>query len=437
MAATKPETTKKRDLTSNVTAGFKTALAASISAVDTTLMIDPGTVGMLPNPFSPFQLYVGEEDMLVTAVSGSTLTVQRGQGRTEARAHSAGDPITLEIFTQVSAGTCMSPSRPVFITTTTDIGDTLNINDLAETNSNEYVIDNFRVVRSGGPAINYGNVEELILTAGSAIDTTIVNMPAAAPFLPIIAFDGNSPDLEFDPNDSTVATGDMFKIFGSVDNDNIIVRQVPSVLGNTRRFPFEMANVEFLKVRGGDGFDDIVNYSGDLGLPSVRSLLEGQGGNDILLGGITQDNINEITNENRNVDVIAGGAGADYLAGSFAGSLIDNGITPDPMPLPKKDRVKVPMVPAANRSDGDDFLFADVDLTSTSSGIPIPHPPRTRRPAGRWIGTKLCISNWWAGYCCCMNGALSDGGACKNVITWLQAHIISGGNRSQSENLTR
>ncbi len=236
-------------------------------------------------------------------------------------------------------------------------------------------------------------------------------MPAAAPFLPIIAFDGNSPDLEFDPNDSTVATGDMFKIFGSVDNDNIIVRQVPSVLGNTRRFPFEMANVEFLKVRGGDGFDDIVNYSGDLGLPSVRSLLEGQGGNDILLGGITQDNINEITNENRNVDVIAGGAGADYLAGSFADSVIDN--------------------------DGDDFLFADVDLTSTSSGIAIPDPPGLGDFLNGGTGRNSAFQIGGLDIVAGINGALTDGGACKDVITWLRAKINSGGNQSASQNLNQ
>ena len=47
-----------------------------------------------------------------------------------------------------------------------------------------------------------------------------------------------------------VNPGDMFKVFGTADNDNIIVGE----RGAVPRAPFEIASVEFLKVRGGDGF---------------------------------------------------------------------------------------------------------------------------------------------------------------------------------------
>ena len=41
-----------------------------------------------------------------------------------------------------------------------------------------YVIDATSVTRIGDPTINYANVEELIVSAGSANDVAMVNMPA-------------------------------------------------------------------------------------------------------------------------------------------------------------------------------------------------------------------------------------------------------------------
>ena len=71
------------------------------------------------------------------------------------------------------------------------------------------------------------------------------------------------------------------------------------------------------------------------------------------------------------------------------------------------------------------------------TGIAIPDPPGLGDLLDGGTGRNSAFQIGGLDIVAGINGALSDGGACKNVITWLQAHIISGGNQSPSENLNQ
>ncbi|MBI2477321.1 MAG: hypothetical protein HYV60_01320, partial [Planctomycetia bacterium] len=307
-----------RTIIYNATAGFSTALMGGSSAAATTVTIPLMTIPNLPAA-TPFQINVEGEDMLVNSVTTNaasmSLMVTRGA---DAVAHANNDAVVLEVFTHVTSGSCVA--APVFIKqeATIDVWDSLNISDAGEAMAHAYEIDNNSVDRSGGPSVAYMSIEALNLFAGSAVDAASVTMPTAPftianPALPsIVSFDGGGTD----------------------GADKIIVGS--KATDPATRSPFEINEVEFVKLRGGNaspvlpnsdtGFDDLVNMTG------ARGLLEGFAGNDIHFGG-------------SDIDVIAAGAGADFLAG--------NG--------------------------GNDYLFADVDLVNTT---PVTGVERIPDPTG-------------------------------------------------------
>ena len=277
--------TESNRIFNNVTAGFGTTLLNTITAAATTVTIPLISIPELPAA-TPFQINIEGEDMLVNSVttnaSSIDLLVTRGAG---AESHASNAPVVLEVFTYVRAGVCMAAPLQVLQQEETLLGDSLIISDAGETTGHAYAIDNDSVDRVGGPSVAYMGIQVLDLLAGSEVDTASVTMPTAAPSLPfVITFDGGAPNTI--PAPPATNGADMFKIFGTSGADKIIV-------GNkTRdpmapRSPFEINQVEFVKLRGGDaatpnsdtGFDDLVNMTG------ARSLLEGFEGNDILIGG--------------------------------------------------------------------------------------------------------------------------------------------------------
>lgn len=387
-----------RSIIHNATAGFSTSLMGGISAAATTVTIPLITIPSMPAA-TPFQINVEGEDMLVNSVTTNaasiSLMVTRG---TSAIAHPDNAPVVLEVFTNVTSGSCVA--APVFIKQEAmfDVGDSLNISDAGEAMAHSYDIDNNSVDRMGGPSVAYMAVEELNLSAGTAIDAASVTMPTAPftianPALPsIVTFDGGSPTGI--PNQPPAKNeADMFKIYGTDGADKIIVgikATEPAI-----RSPFEINEVEFVKLRGGvasavlpntdTGFDDLVNMTG------ARGLLEGFAGNDIHFGG-------------SDVDVIAAGAGADYLAGN----------------------------------NGNDYLFADADLVDTTpvTGVErIPDPTGLGDLLDGGAGDNTGFQKGRLDIASGISGALFDGGACKNVITWLKAQIVGTGGGSTGETL--
>ncbi|MBP86637.1 MAG: hypothetical protein CMJ64_07975, partial [Planctomycetaceae bacterium] len=275
---------------------------------------------------------------------------------------------TRDVFTGADVGHpfgCPATPGPLTILgpATVDEGDTLTISDASEPTAHTYAIDGDSVTRDGGLAINYSAIEELELFAGAANDTVEVDMAAAGALPSVVAFDGGG------QIGVGVNAGDMFKVFGTAAADNMIIGVITADPGP--RSPFEVADVEFIKARGLDGNDDIINDT------MARSLLEGMGGDDILVGG-------------SDIDIIVGGGGQDYLDGR----------------------------------GGNDFLFADVNFLSTSSGTIIADDAVGE---GDFLdGGPGIDSAAQSGPCDRIDnieGLLLDGGGQKNVITWLRAQI--------------
>ena len=242
-------------------------------------------------------------------------------------------------------------------------GDTLTISDASEVTAHTYAIDGDSVTRDGGLSIGYSAIEELELFAGSANDTAEVDMAAAGALPSVVAFDGGG-DVP-----APINGGDMFKVFGTAGDDNMIVGVITADPGP--RSPFEVADVEFIKARGLDGDDDIVNDT------AARSLLEGMGGNDTLVGGSS-------------IDILVGGGGLDYLDGR----------------------------------GGNDFLFADVNLLTTTSGEIIDDDPVGQGDFIRGgAGSNTAAQIGPCDSIVSINTRLLDGGGQKDVLTWLQAQI--------------
>jgi hypothetical protein len=70
-------------------------LASSITSADTTLALQSGGGSLFPSP--PFLITIDDEILRVTAKTGDTLTVSRGQEGTIPASHNAGSPVELRI----------------------------------------------------------------------------------------------------------------------------------------------------------------------------------------------------------------------------------------------------------------------------------------------------------------------------------------------------
>jgi hypothetical protein len=292
-------------------------------------------------------------------------------------------PSTRNIYTGADVGQlfgCPATPTPLVLLGPAPFaqGDTLTISDAGEAVAHKYMIDGDSVVRRDGSptfatvsfTVDYTAIEELELSAGSANDVVEVDMAAAGSLPSVVAFDGGG------QMGAGVNAGDMFKVFGTAGDDNMLFGPITADPGPRR--PFEVNDVEFIKGRGLAGNDDIINDT------PARSLLEGNAGNDILVGG-------------PDIDILAGGGGQDYLSSR----------------------------------GGNDFLFADVDLLSTSSGIIIDDDAAGQ---GDFVdGGANTDSAAQRGPCDRVDnieGTLIDGGGQKNVITWLQAQIAALNNAS-------
>jgi len=263
---------------------------------------------------------------------------------------------TLVTDTASVDGQCNPVVVPLLVTNP-PFGDSLNLFDTNQVADRIYSLNSAQVARDDGLVLTFTEIQQFELNAGSGDDLLNVQMPG----LPsVVQFNGG-------------LGSDQLDIIGSAGVDRISVDAITDLPVHR---PFEIAFVEKLRVRGGDGDDVVVNRVG------IPTLLEGQNGADILVGsGAT--------------DVIFGGAGVDTLIGGA----------------------------------GDDFLFPDHEYDGTLQGIvtvadgdvsaggtgndgaaPLNSPAAT-------LATLDSV---------CSIETLFDGGAKKDVITWLQARLLFG-----------
>ncbi len=185
-----------------------------------------------------------------------------------------------------------------------EVGDTLNFNDQLTTDGITYHLNPTSLLRENAAhvviSISYDKIEEIGVRSGSGNDQLIVDFPFY--LLPSVL----SPIVTFSADGNTETGPDQLTLLGSGADDSMIVGPTAS----NPRYPFEVLDVEFLYLVGGDGNDVIVNDTNP-GVPSlgVPSLIDGGNGNDILVGGT-------------NVDVIFGGAGIDAVLGNLGSDFL-------------------------------------------------------------------------------------------------------------------
>jgi len=263
-------------------------------------------------------------------------------------------------------------------------GDTLNVSDDSQNTDKQYAVNSNTVSRSdrtvSPPALEmwltYQNVELLSLTAGNGSDRIGADLTQGA--LPtVVTFDGGDPAIVTGSTAVPVPATDQFIVRGSVGDDRITVGDLTTD-PNTRS-PFEVANIECLHLLGGDGDDHIVNntqtaiHPTNPAITGVPSVIEGQAGDDVLVGA-------------NSTDVIFGGAGVDALFGR----------------------------------GGDDFLFSDIDIDGAESA-----ENGDLLDGGDEVTATPGDSAAQVGMDFVRNvETLVDAGAVKDAFTWLRAQIL-------------
>ncbi|MCU0963289.1 MAG: dockerin type I domain-containing protein, partial [Pirellulaceae bacterium] len=263
-----------------------------------------------------------------------------------------------------------SPATVEVSTIELRVGDRLTAIDSDSVIARDYLVTSAFVAQVGGPVFQYSDVQQVELIAGAGDDTLRVSAPMTGALGPVIVtFDG-------------AAGNDHAIINGSAGDDQLIVG---SAYSGTRHLQ-EIANTEFLWVRAAAGNDFVMNETIP---PSVPSLLEGDGlgipgrFDDTLIGGDA-------------TDLIFAGRGEDVLIGR----------------------------------GGNDFLYADTDFDGVGGGV-LYLTEATDETLGDVLeggaGTNSAAQVGALDRVGGINGTLLDGGACKDVITWLKAQIVSLG----------
>jgi hypothetical protein len=304
-------------------------------------------------------------------------------------------------LTPAGALTCDTTFQ--FGNTAVATGDTLNVLDTAQTTGQRYDITINAVVRDGGPAIVRQEVETINLETGSGNDQVLAILPergspppmnAPPVFLPLGAV------ITIDTNGSNMGQ-DFVEIRGTTGNDTILVgpdAPDPNAL-TPNVWPFEIRDVEFLRVRGRGGADHIGNET------STPSLLEGGEVNDPVGPPSppmpTTADIEDILVGGTGNDTLVGGSGIDALFGREGNDVLfsdaDVGSETDPNnPQDTQDEVEF--------RDNGDLL----------NGGPQTPTPTVVGDAAAQFGTNDQV---------CNVERLLDGGARKDVLTWLRAII--------------
>ena len=202
-------------------------------------------------------------------------------------------------------------------------------------------------------------IESIHVIGGSGDDALTIHSDipiTAASTGMVISFDGRGGE-------------DLFRIVGTDFDDRITIRS-PIGFGSPRA-PFEIENVEFVRVDGFGGDDQIVNKT------SARSVLNGGDGDDVLVGGSSSD-------------LITGGAGIDALFGCEGDDIL----------LPDQ---------AFGDNEPDPMIVADGELIDGG-----PEDSLSPGDIAIQVGEDFVFNI----------ESLGDGGAAKDVRTWIRAIFI-------------
>ncbi|MCA9140296.1 MAG: hypothetical protein KDB00_26175, partial [Planctomycetales bacterium] len=208
----------------------------------------------------------------------------------------------------------------------------------------------------GNEVFETNAIERINVISGSADD--LMTVSSSLPF--DITQTGQR--VSFDGGAGT----DKFEVLGTAGDDQITIGNLAGV-----NEPFEVGGVEYLRIEGNAGDDQLVNRT------SITSVINGLGGSDTMLGGSGQD-------------LLTGGAGIDFLFGR----------------------------------GGNDVLFTDQDLGNDTPLIEddeiIDGGSETSIPTG-----DVCVQLGLDEIRNCE--LLSDGGGNKDVLTWLRAILVDPG----------
>jgi len=271
-----------------------------------------------------------------------------------------------------------------------DIGDTLNVND-PDTANVDYTLTAAALARANAQEVNYSAIETFGLTTafGDNVLEVFLSIPGAAPALPhLVTFDGGD------------GTADRLVVQGSVQRDingNIIgdnfddVFKVSSIIdygttpGNNTGGQFQVSDkVERLHLIGKGGNDTIINDT------SIRSMIEGNEGDDILVGG-------------QDIDLILAGDGIDALFGRVGNDYLFADVEFH------RDRDR----------NGDDWLTIHDNLPREHTEGDLIYDLEPDAPRGNTYvqyGTEDVVYN--------ARGIRVLGGADLNVVSWLRANFI-------------
>ncbi len=296
---------------------------------------------------------------------------------------------------------CSPTANYTQVTDTISIGDMLTLRDWNATGNDQYLLQeseqsapNARVYQfaaiTTSQLVDFAEIGDFNFEAGSGADSLLVRMPADG--VTQTGLTRNFPVVHASFPGAGVGADDHVEIVGSPNADNLSVG-IPS---GGQRYPFEFDSLEFLRIRGdqsrplgGLSYDRIVNQT------PVRSLLEGDAPDDAPPYNYVTDAFNDLIIGGSNVDVVFSGPGSDAI---FGGA-------------------------------GDDFLFADARYTGGSTGELLFGDAAVEFPGdsidgGPPIGGDTAAQLGGLDSVANIGKALLDGGACKDVYTWLRAQFL-------------
>ncbi len=220
-------------------------------------------------------------------------------------------------------------------------------------------VDNANPEAPANEASEYIGIESVNVIGGAGHDSLTIHSDVAITASStgmVITFDGGPGN-------------DLLRVIGTEFDDRITIRS-PIVTGSTRA-PFEVANVEFVRVDGFGGDDQIVNKT------SALAVLNGGEGDDVIVGGSASD-------------LITGGAGIDALFGCEGNDIL----------LPDQ---------AFGDNEPDPAIVVDAELIDGG-----PEDSLNPGDVAIQVGEDFVDDI----------ESLGDGGGIKNVLTWIKAIFI-------------
>ena len=317
------------------------ALADSVTASATTITLSAADISSLPTNAGNFPIEIDNEEMLVTGVSGDTLTVQRGYNGTTPTAHALDTPVLTpptpstvdyKLYFSQPAGTSNQYQATLSnLDTGAAVGqiqltlpdDIANVDLDGGAGNNWIQVDpdvDLNMYLYGGPGNN-------TLMAGSGNDTLVAGPGTSVLYGGTgndILYGGDSPSLQQTPQ--VGADGTETSRSGVIEgNDTLIAGS-----GNTELYAGNGNDVliggSVARQVGANGVPGLASLQNDdyvLVDGSGRDVLDAGSGNDLLIAGI--DSPGAALTAGSGTDTLVGGPGQDILLGGTGNVLMLGG----------------------------------------------------------------------------------------------------------------